>query len=65
MIEEEFTITVFDDASVRKKITVMSLFEACLDDSRNTDVPNDLSDRLDEGLEFGKSYRVKISIEEQ
>lgn len=31
------TVTLFDDESVRKKLTVMSKFEAALDDARNPD----------------------------
>lgn len=59
-----FVCMLADDASTREKLEVMSKFEAMLDDSRNTGVPGDLADQIDEHLEPGKFYRVTIQIEE-
>lgn len=47
---------LIDDESVREKITVMSKLEAMWDDERN---PNP-SEKIEELLKFGKSYRIVI-----
>jgi hypothetical protein len=54
-------MTLFDDESVHKKCTIMTKWNAMVDDVRNTS-----SDHVEEDveamLEFGKSY--KLTIEE-
>ena len=56
--------TLIDDESVRKKAEVMYKWDAMMDDSRNVSIPADLCEQIDEFLEFGKSYKIVIGIEE-
>lgn len=53
------TFTLFDDESVRKKLTVMTKFEAAMDDSRNTDMFQD--EDISAMLELGKTYQITIT----
>lgn len=50
-------LTLFDDDSVREKLTVMTKLEAMTDDSRNPD--DGFYEKLeDEFLQIGKTYRL-------
>jgi len=55
-----FQLKLFDDESVREKLTVMSKLEACFDDERNT-VPEKYYDLLGK-LEFNDIVRITIEI---
>ena len=58
MSEKVETIwTLFDDESVRKKCTVMSKWDAMLDDSRN---PDNFGEDVEKFLEFGHKYKISI-----
>ena len=61
-VEMSEVYTLYDDASVRKKCRVMDKWEAMLDDSRNP--TDDFTERVEDLLQFGRSYRVTIVIEE-
>jgi hypothetical protein len=50
-------LTLYDDLSVRTKVTVMSKLEAMFDDERN-DTENFWCDELERFLQFGKTYRI-------
>lgn len=52
--------TLFDDESTRKKFEVMNKIEVMADDARNDDF--EFWAKLDDFLEWGKTY--KITIEE-
>ena len=56
--------TLFDDESVKKKLDVMYKWDAIMDDSRNTEIPDDVAEQLDAVLELGKRYKISIKIEE-
>jgi hypothetical protein len=63
MIEKmEGIYTLHDDEGVRKKLTVMSKWDALLDDARNP--TSDFAERLEALLKLGKSYRVTMTVEE-
>ncbi len=52
-----------DDASVREKLTVMSMWEAMMDDARNVEPPYsgaDFAEQIEAIMELGKTYRVTI-----
>lgn len=51
--------TLFDDESTREKYQVMEKIEVMADDERNGDL--DFWRKLDNFIEFGKSYRITIS----
>ena len=46
---------LFDDASTRKKVTVMDKWDAMTDDARNPDFEG-----LEEFLRWGKRYRITL-----
>ena len=48
-------VDLFDDASTRKKFTMMNKWEVITDDGRNP-----VWEGLEEFLQFGKRYRVTI-----
>ena len=50
-------ITLFDDESVRKKLTVMDAIEAAVDDARNPDM-NVFWEVIASRMEMGKTYRI-------
>ena len=54
--------TLFDDESVKEKLTVMDKWDAVCDDSRN-DLP-DMTGDIDKYLVMGKRYRMTIVVEE-
>ncbi len=62
IMEVEGVFLLYDDESVKKKLTVMSKWDAMIDDARNPDI--DWSEMTEEYLQVGKSYKVKIIIEE-
>jgi hypothetical protein len=53
---------LFNDKSVRKKLTVMTKWDAMIDDARNPE--DDFTERLEAFLKLGKSYRIRITVEE-
>jgi hypothetical protein len=53
------TFTLHDDAAVREKLTVMSKWEAMMDDARNRD-GDDVGDRVEALLVPGRTYRVTV-----
>jgi hypothetical protein len=53
--------TLYDDESVRKKLTVMGKWDAILDDSRNPSI--DVSRMVDEFMELGGTYKITLIIE--
>jgi hypothetical protein len=61
MVIASCVVKLFDDESTHKKHTVMTKWEILGDDSRN-EWGELTEDKLEEVLEFGKSY--KITIEE-
>lgn len=50
--------TLHDDESVRKKLSVMSKWEAMTDDSRNPE--EDFEKTVEDFIKLGKSYRVIV-----
>lgn len=62
MTEVVWVATLFDDASVHKKLEVMDKWSALLDDSRNAET--DMAEQVEEALQLGKTYRITIKIEE-
>jgi len=54
------TFKLFDDDSVREKLTVMSKWEVVFDDARNTNIPNDITERIEDYLRLGESYRLTL-----
>lgn len=60
MIKEEEIYTLFPD--IVSKLTVMSKWDAMLDDSRNPE--SDFAERIEEFLKLGKRYKVTIIFEE-
>jgi hypothetical protein len=54
--------TLYDDESVRKKLTVMGKWDAMMDDSRNPDI--DIYAMVDEFVELGGTYKITLIIEE-
>lgn len=54
-IEAKFTL--YNDDSVREKLTVMSKCDAMMDDARNPDI----EDLIEELLELGKTYKISIT----
>lgn len=57
-----WTGELFDDASTRKKLTVMDKMDAISDDFRN-DIP-DIAVEVETYLQLGKKYRFSLKIEE-
>lgn len=51
------TLTFFDDESVREKLTVMTPWEAMIDDARND---NNFEERVNEFVKLGKKYRITL-----
>lgn len=51
-------LTLFDDASVKEKLTVMSKWDAMIDDSRNPE--NDFEERVEAMLKPNKKYVVVV-----
>lgn len=62
-IESSEHLTLFDDESVRKKLTAMSKWDAMFDDERNV-ATNAMSEVAENFLQLGKTYKVTVSIEE-
>lgn len=57
----EFDLTLFDDASVHEKVTVMNKLEAMFDDARNV-LPENyfyFSDEIDFGTTIHVTFEVK------
>jgi hypothetical protein len=54
--------TLFDDDSVRKKITILSKWDAMLDDQRNP--CSNFEQELEKFLTLGKSYQIEIIVKE-
>lgn len=52
-----FELTLFDDASVREKLTVMHPLEAVFDDERN-DIPDEYYDIVD--ISPGDTIRITV-----
>jgi hypothetical protein len=52
---------LYDDESVRKKLTVMDKWDAMMDDSRNPHI--DVSGKVDEFVELGGTYKITLIIE--
>ena len=52
-------VTLFDDESVRKKLTVMSKWDAAFDDARN-ETETDFGEQVDAFMQLGHTYRVTI-----
>ena len=61
-IVENLVYKLYNDKSVKEKLKVMSRWDAMIDDARNPE--SDFVNRLDKMVKFGKSYRIKISVEE-
>lgn len=58
MDKVEMIFTLFDDDSVREKLTIMDKWEAVCDDERNDmDI---LGEKIEEFLEIGHRYRVIV-----
>ena len=53
-----YELTLFDDESTREKYKVLGKVEITEDDARNN--LGDLGDRLEDFLQFGKSYKITI-----
>lgn len=58
----EIVLTLFDDESVKRKLTVMSKWEAMNDDARNPH--SDMADRVEALVQFGKTYKFTLTVEE-
>ena len=54
--------TLFDDASVRKKLEVMSKWEAFVDDARNPDA--EIEEAVSDLMQPGKRYKMTFVLEE-
>lgn len=54
-----FVFDLFDDDAVRKKLTVLSKWDAMTDDGRNAD-GEDMAERLEAMLRLGRRYRVTV-----
>ena len=61
-MKTEAVITLFDDDSVKEKLTVMTKWEAMMNDARNETVLD--GDKIDEFLQLGKTYKVTLIVEE-
>ena len=61
-ITENITFTLYNDASVRKKLGVMTKWDAMIDDGRNPET--DFAERAEAFLKLGKSYKITFIIEE-
>jgi hypothetical protein len=59
----EQTVTLFDDPSVREKLTVMSKWEVICDDARNND-DGFTDEQVSEFMEVGKTYKITMIIQE-
>lgn len=59
------SLTLFDDESVHKKLTVMDKVDAMMDDERNwSDDYIEDNEAIEKFLQFGKSYKITITYEE-
>lgn len=58
----EGVFKLFNDEGVKKKLEVMTKWEAMVDDIRNPG--EDWGDRINAVLSLGKSYKVRIVVEE-
>ncbi len=58
----EWVFTLYDDESVRKKLEVMSKWDAVMDDSRNPET--DIMETIEAMLELGKRYKLSVYLEE-
>jgi hypothetical protein len=56
--------TLFDDESVKEKLTVMLKIDAMDDDSRNPDWADGNIEALEKFLQLGKSYKMTFMVEE-
>jgi hypothetical protein len=54
--------TLYNDESVWKKLQFMDRFDAMVDDARNPTEPADFSQTVDEFLEFGGTYEIKLVL---
>ena len=61
IIAEWNSVTLFDDESVKEKLTVMGKWDAMFDDSRNPDPTIGLED-IEDFLELGGEYKVEFKI---
>lgn len=59
----EETFILFDDESVKEKLTVMSKYEVILDDERNP-ITKEWEDEINKVLELGKTYKLIFIVEE-
>jgi len=53
--------TLYDDESVRKKLTVMDKWETMMDDSRNPPFPAYTA--VEQFLELGGTYKIMVIVE--
>lgn len=51
-------VTLFDDDHLRRKLDVMTKWDAMVDDGRNPD--DDFAERVEAFLKFGKRYQIVI-----
>lgn len=59
-LEMMWVLTRFDD--IDEKLTVMSVWEAVVDDARNPE--SDMDEKISAFLKPGKKYRLTITVEE-
>ena len=55
--------SLFDGEDTREKYTVMDKWDVMCDDSRNQE-DADIQQEMENFLEFGKRYRITLTIEE-
>lgn len=58
MKEVSMIFTLFDDESVKKKIAIMTKWDAMMDDERN---PEGLLEQSEKMMQLGKRYKVSIA----
>lgn len=57
------TLTLYDDESVREKLTIMDKWEIIIDDGRNKE-SKITSEAVSDFMQLGKKYRVTLILEE-
>ena len=60
MQKTQFNLTLFDDRSVREKLTVMTKLEAMFDDERNK-IPEEYYDIVS-SIKYGQSIKLTVEI---
>ena len=60
-MKHSLIVTLFDDASVREKLTVMTKLDAIWDDARNQQAECDtFAEAVEQDMELGCSYLITI-----